>query len=318
MEFGVCSFLPVNDVTRLMMTCREYQRLPLPYAHLVPCWCSVEDSKRVAMLHGGHARRLINVHDMCYNLCCELRDGAVFVGTYNTQMPLKVSQDLRASFVYLGLQDVIDTCSLSNGDVVVTTSRHTRRYKLNFDAPSIRFTTRTFTKILSVNNSRLVYGVDCTIPGQRRVVRVTEDHQCTSLVSEAAIRHPIIAVTGTHLYVACCLDEHRAVHTVKHEEVVLEQMAVLPSSVMQIQGMPNGKLAVRCTDRNVYLFTGDRQPLVFDMGIGHMVALGDVIYCSTMCLCTTTCRVYSHTSGNNFIGVCNSSLLALAKSRYTI
>lgn len=318
MEFGVCSFLPVNDVTCLLMTCRDYMRLPLPYMHLVPIWCSVEDSKLVAMLHGGHANKLINVHDMCYNICCELTDGAVFAGTYNTQMPLKVDKDFRASFVYLGLQDVIDACCLSNGDVVVLTSRHTRRYKLDFNSPSLRFTTRTFTKILSVNSHRMVYGVDCTIPGQRSIVRITEDHQCTSLVSEASIQHPIVAVTDTHLYVACCLDEHRAMYSVKHGEVVLKPMAVLPSSVMQIKGMPNGKLAVRCTDKNVYLFTGDRQPLVFDMGIGHMVGLGDVIYCATRCLCTTTHRLYSHKSGNNFIGVCNSSLVALAKSRYTI
>lgn len=315
MEFGVCAFLPVDDVTRLLMTCREYSHLPLPYGHLVPGWCNAAQAKQIAMLHGGHAKSLINVHDLCYNLCCELPSGAVFVGTYNTQMPLQVGEDLRASFVYLGLQDVVDVCALSNGDVVVATAHHTRRYKLHMDAVSDLFTTRTFTKLRSVRSHRIVYGVDCTIPGTRRVVRVTEDHQCTSLLS---MRNPIITVTDTHLYVACCLDPNRTLYCMKHEEVVLKPMCVLPCSIVQIRGMPNGSLAVRCSNMKVHLFTGDLKPVVFDMGTGHMVDVGDAIYCATRCLCTTTRRLYTHKSGNNFIGVCSGSLLALAKSRYVI
>ena len=307
MEFGVCTFLGVTDVTRLLMTCRDCMKLPLPYNHLVPRWCPPQCAKVVAMLHAGYASELINVKEQCYNLCCELPNGTLFAGTYNTSMPLKIDNDWRATYCYLGIRDVFDMCSLSNGDVVVANKGGTRRFNLNFDARSIRFTSYTFSKILSVNCKGLVYGV---VADPSAVIRVNESHECLTLVS---MRNPIIAVTDFALYVASCLDGNTALYFVEHDKILLKRFAVFPSAVLQVLGMPNGKVAVRCSDLNVYLCEHTKPRLAFEMGTGHMVRIGDVIYCHSTCLCTTTCRLYRHSSGNNFIGDCRQSSFALSK-----
>lgn len=311
MEFGVCSFLDVASVTRLLQTCRRIASVPVPYRHLVPGWCSNECAKTVAMLHGGYASELITVKDMCYNKCCSLPAGAIFAGTYNTQMPLRVDSDFRQSYCYLGLRDVLDVCALSDGTVVVATAHAARRYTLLMDAESVRFTSFVFSNLFSVPTRRLVYGVALGVStaDYRRVVRVSEAHQCSTLSS---MRNPIIAVNDNYLYVACCLNPSRAVFCVAHSENILEPLAILPDLVMQIIGLPNGSLAVRCTDSNVYLFAQSKTPSVFSMGAGHMVAVGEVIYCREMCLCTTTQRMYKHKSGNSFVGVCNNTCFALA------
>lgn len=308
MEFGVCAFLAVDDVTRLLMTCKQHQQLPLPYMHLVPKWCQPWCAKTVAMLHGGYARELVNVHDMSYNLCCELPDATLFVGTYNTCMPLKIDSQWKMTYAYLGLRDVFDVCSVSNGDVVVANACGTLRYDISFDAKHVKFTEFTFRRILSVHCQRLVYGVSCL---QSSVVRVHEDsHECQTVT---VMRNPIIAVTDAFLYVASCLDPSNTVYFVEHDKISLRSFAVFPSTVLQLMGLPNGKIAVRCSNLKVYLFEHSQKPLVFNMGAGHMVRIGDVIYCKLTCLCTTTNRLYYHRSGNNYIGDCRPSAFSLCQ-----
>ena len=265
------------------------------------------------MLHSGFAREVYNVHDGCYNLCCKTPLGAIFLGTHNTQMPLLVTSDsdVAAHFCYLGMRDVVDVCSLSGGDVVVATRYLARRYSITWDADSSSFSRDTFSKLLSVHSHQLVYAVSTT-SFPKQVMRITESQECTTLI---ALRNPIIAVTDSHFYVSCGMAYPPRIYFAEHGSDDLRRFATLPTMVLQIMGMPNGKLAVRCSDLNVYLFVSNKAPLVFYMGTGHMVGIGEAVYCSTACLCTTTHRVYSRRAGPQYIGVCNEDMFAVAESR---
>ena len=323
MEFGVCKFLSLRDFYMLRATCRRYTELPAVFDHLVPSWCPRQDWLKFALLHAGQGRKLINIPHEEYNLCTVLSCGALFASTRHTISPLFVAPDLRMVNYYLGIFDIITMCALSDDRVAVSTAHSSRVYD-NMTFTSQMFTPYRYSKLLSVPKKRIAYGVT-TNEYPKRIMRIYEADQAATTEPLITMRNPVIAVTDNFCVYADCMAPCAMIYAVSHDDTPIlhcQLFAKMPTMVLQIVGMPNNKVVVKCTNRLVYVL-GEPTSLPvrvyggFDVGVGEMRAIGDVIYCSDRCLCTTTHRVYRSCSRfrDNILGVCNREIVAVARSR---
>ena len=318
MEFGVCDFLSLRDFYALRRTCKHHAEMPRVLDHLVPKWCTRINAHSFAMLQAGQGHTLINIPHDEYNLCMALSSGALFVSTRHTRPPLFVTPDLQMVHYYLGIFDIYTMCALSDDRVVVSTAHSSRVYD-NATFESKTFTPYRYSKLLSVPSRGIVYGKTSN-EYPARVVRI--DETGTRCEDISVMRNPMIAVTDTLCIYAEGMGEHGLIYCTGHGNHTVHVFARMPAPVMQMIGMPNNKVAVRCMDRHVYLFENSesfpaRVICEFNMGVGHMRALGDAIYCFDWCLCTTTNRAYPsrYQVTHNILGVCNKDIVAVARSR---